>query len=158
MHRIIHLTRRCIDLLRQTDTLPLLVTTAACLLLREHYPLSHFPMYSSFASKTHYVYLADGGGRPLATVPTAGMNTPALKKIFDNQLREERRRRNGESAGTRDAELRRAGEQVLAAVKSSPAADAAGEAFPDVLRLYRVEIELTGGRIEKRTALVAEIR
>jgi len=156
--RITTWIRRCAGLVRRTEALPLVVLTAACLLFEEWYPLSHFPMYSSFASNTYYVYLTDGADRPLATVDVAGMNTPALKKVYDGELRRERRRIQS-GGGTISAEQTQAvGRAVLERVKSSPPAQAAGEALPDVLRLYRVDIELIEGRFEKRTTLVGELR
>jgi hypothetical protein len=156
--RITSWIRRCGRFVRRTETLPLVALTAACLLFEEWYPLSHFPMYSSFTSSTYYVYLADGADRPLATLDMAGMNTPALKKVYDGELRRERRRIQS-SGGTINAEQTQAvGRAVLERVKNSPPAQAAGEALPDVLRLYRVDLELREGRFEKRTTLAGELR
>ncbi|HSH37394.1 MAG TPA: hypothetical protein VK993_01300 [Chthoniobacterales bacterium] len=152
------IARKIATFVRRTETLPLLVITAACLFCKEFYPLSHFPMYSSFASRTHYVYLADGNGRPLPTFPTAGMNTPALKKVYDHALREERTRIK--SLGNTDAAggaSEVAAERVLRTVQGSPAARTAGTT-PQVLRMYRVDIELVTHRFEKRTTLLAEVR
>ena len=149
--------RRCGAFVRRTETLPLVVLTAACLLFEELYPLSHFPMYSSFASNTYYVYLADGADRPLATVALAGMNTPALKKVYDGELRRERRRIRADGGTITAEQMQAVGRAVLERVKNSPSAQAAGEALPDVLRLYRVDIDLIEGRFEKRTTLVGEL-
>lgn len=156
--RITSWIRRCGSFVRRTETLPLVLLTAACLLFEEFYPLSHFPMYSSFASNTYYVYLADGSDRPLATVDFAGMNTPALKKVYDGELRRERRRIQASGGKINVEQTQAVGRAVLERVKSSPPAQAAGGALPDVLRLYRVDIELVEGRFEKRTTLVGELR
>ena len=59
-----------------------------CLTLRENYPFSNFPMYSTFANHDYYIYLANAQGRPLAT-PAFGLSTSTLKKIFDRYRRAE---------------------------------------------------------------------
>jgi hypothetical protein len=66
----------------------LLVMVLLCLGLRENYPFSHFPMYSSFADHTYFLYLADPKGRPIATT-RFGLSSSTLKKIFDRRWRKE---------------------------------------------------------------------
>ena len=72
--------------LRQTRFRCLLVMTLLCLVLRENYPFSHFPMYSSFSRSTYFLYLADEKGAPLPT-KRFGLTSSTLKKIFDSQRR-----------------------------------------------------------------------
>ncbi len=59
-----------------------------CLVLRENYPFSHFPMYSSFSNHTYFLYLTNAAGQPISTV-RFGLSSSTLKKIFDRQWREE---------------------------------------------------------------------
>jgi len=75
-------------LLRRTGCQWLVVMTVLCLVLRENYPFSNFPMYSSFSRKTYFVYLVDPAGEAIKT-PTFGLSSSALKKIFDRARREE---------------------------------------------------------------------
>ena len=72
--------------LRRTRGPCLLVMALLCLVLRENYPFSNFPMYSSFSSRTYYLYLADARGRPIKT-REFGLSTSGLKKIFDRYRR-----------------------------------------------------------------------
>ena len=72
--------------LRSTRCRCLLVMALLCLVLRENYPFSNFPMYSSFSSQTYYVYLTDGARRPLRT-KEFGLLSSGLKKIFDRYRR-----------------------------------------------------------------------
>ena len=67
---------------RRTRYQCLLVMVLLCLLLRESYPFSNFPMYSSFSRQTYYLYLTDADGQPLKT-PEFGLPASGLKKIFD---------------------------------------------------------------------------
>ena len=136
---------------------PLILLTVACLLVKEQYPLSDFPMYSSFTSKTFYVYLADGDGQPIAAAPAIGMTTPTLKKIYVSETRRERRRSGAPSKTVTNEQKRAAGDRVLADLKNSPVIRERN-LLPAVLRLYEVNISMAGGRFEKQTSLVAEVR
>lgn len=142
--------------LLNTRLKPLLVLAAVCLLVREQYPFSHFPMYSSFSRSTYYVYLADGAGQPLATSPTVGMTTPTLKKVFDTELRKEVRRLQSSQQRLAPENRQEVAARVLARLKESAAARDAAETLPASLRLYQVNIRLAHGRYEKETMLLAE--
>ena len=56
--------------------------TLLCLGLRENYPFSHFPMFSSFSNRTYFIHLADAQGRELKT-RQFGLSNSGMKKIFD---------------------------------------------------------------------------
>ena len=60
--------------------------TLLLLALRENYPFSHFPMYSSLASYTYYIYISGSDGNPLPIVSLAGVRTDFLKKIYNREL------------------------------------------------------------------------
>ena len=72
--------------LRTTRCKWLLFVTVMCLVLRENYPFSNFPMYSSFSDETYFLYLTDAAGQPIATT-RLGLSSSTLKKIFDRQRR-----------------------------------------------------------------------
>jgi len=73
---------------RRTRCKWLLVITVLCLGLRENYPFSNFPMYSSFSQHTYFLYLANVAGEPIKT-RQLGLSSSALKKIFDRARRQE---------------------------------------------------------------------
>ncbi|MGI8955729.1 MAG: hypothetical protein ACR2II_02300 [Chthoniobacterales bacterium] len=74
--------------LQRTRCKWLLGMTIFCLLLRENYPFSNFPMYSSFSSRTYYLYLTDAKGTAIQTT-RFGPASSTLKKIFDRYRRQE---------------------------------------------------------------------
>jgi hypothetical protein len=76
--------------LRDTRCKWLLAMVLLGLVLRENYPFSHFPMFSSFGSKSYFIYLADSHGTPLRT-RQFGLSNSTLKKIFDRHRRAELR-------------------------------------------------------------------
>ena len=150
------LARAAWDWLLRTKTKPLLIFTAACLLIAEQYPFSNFPMYASFGSKTYYVYLTDGSDQPVRARELVGMTTPTLKKVYDGETRREAKQLRVPRGRLTAEQKRVVGERILTRLKTNARAEAAGAAFPAQLRLYHVEIELIDGRIEKKTSLIAE--
>ena len=135
----------------------LLPLTVACLLVKEDYPSSNFPMYSSFGRSTYYVYLTDGADQPLATIATLGITTPTLKKIYDGEVRKEVRRLRSARRLLTVEQRRPAGERVLESLKASPWAQQHAGSLPPVLRLHEVNISISGTRIEKQPQLIAEL-
>ncbi len=76
---------------RRTRCKWLLVMVLLGLVLRENYPFSQFPMFSSFSSRTYFIHLADARGSALKT-RQFGLSNSGMKKIFDRYRREELRR------------------------------------------------------------------
>jgi hypothetical protein len=74
--------------LRHTRCRWLLLMTVLGLVLRENYPFSHFPMFSSFSNRSYFIHLADAGGTALRT-RQFGLSNSAMKKIFDRYRRTE---------------------------------------------------------------------
>lgn len=130
--------------------------TVLCLVLREQYPFSHFPMYSSFGKTTYYVHLADGTGKPLGTLPTAGMMTATLKKMYDSELRKEVARLRSSRLRLTLEQKRGVGERVLAALNTSLWMQQQRPEFARPLRIYEVNVAYVSGRFEKRSDLIAE--
>jgi hypothetical protein len=76
--------------LRATRCKWLLLLVLLGLVLRENYPFSHYPMYSSFSRRTYFLYLAAPDGTALGT-RQFGLSSSTLKKIFDHFRRKELR-------------------------------------------------------------------
>ena len=74
--------------LRDTPCRWLLIMTLLGLGLRENYPFSNFPMFSSFSDRTYFMHLADADGTVLRT-RQFGLSNSAMKKIFDQYRRAE---------------------------------------------------------------------
>ncbi|MEM8955800.1 MAG: hypothetical protein AAGD22_16720 [Verrucomicrobiota bacterium] len=66
------------------------VLVVLCLLLRENFPFSHFPMYSSFSRNSYYVYVADANHEPIPIEEITSIRTSALKKAYQGKLEEVR--------------------------------------------------------------------
>lgn len=97
--------------LRETRCKWLLFMVLLGLSLRENYPFSHYPMYSSFSRRTYYIYLADANGRALRT-RDFGLSSSTLKKIFD-RFRQKELKHSSKSAPDRVEKAESAAGQAL---------------------------------------------
>jgi len=133
----------------------LLVMTLLCLGLRENYPFSNFPMFSSFNGHTYLLYLTDAQGTVVSST-RLGMQTSALKKIFDTQRREELKKTSGSSKAAQAALVEHmAGEALLRYI------DRQGSVQPQIqnllhgLRVQQLTIRLEGHDLVFETRTIA---
>ena len=83
-----------LEWLKRTRFKCLLVMTLLCLGLRENYPFSNFPMYSSFNRHTYLIYLTDAQGNPVSTI-SFGLSNGPLNKLFYGWRRAELKKTEG---------------------------------------------------------------
>ena len=134
-----------------------------CLLLKENFPFSHFPMYESFSDYSFVVYVADKNGDPMPVQAITSVKTSKLKKIFNDGQKAERKRLEKEGVEIEGyrfmsaAQRQPAGEKTLEWLfrKSKPEGLAQlEEAAP--LRLYYVHLRVGENGFEKEEELIAE--
>lgn len=131
----------------------MLLIIALCLVLQEFYPFSHFPMYSTFGSKSHYVYLADSNDEPIAIKKYFKYSAPKLKKMFVTRLNFMKKAQNVKDT---TMELRKDAARTLLAYLVK-------ESDPNiikpikVLKLYVVDIKLENKEIMRTPTLLAEV-
>ena len=136
---------------------PLILIAAACLLIEEQYPFSHFPMYSSFGPSTYYVYLTDGSEKPLPSYQTLGISTGTLKKLYQAELRREAERVRASVSRLTHENKRAVAQRILARFREAAAKGRIG-GLPSVLRLYEVQIRLGDAKLRKERKLIAEMQ
>ncbi len=123
----------------------------------EFYPFSNFPMYSSFASSTYYVYVADLSDQPVPVTRLTGKVLSNLKKQYDTELKKQK----AKASGIRQADLplaarQEAGETVLRWLL--PFAHHNELQRLGGLRLKEVTITHDGNGLQKQTLAVGEVR
>jgi hypothetical protein len=146
-----------LEWLKSTRLKCLLVMTLLCLGLRENYPFSNFPMFSSFYGHTYLLYLTDAQGTAVSS-RRLGLQTSALKKIFDTQRRAELKKTSGPWKARGALVEHMAGEALLRYI------DRQGSVQPQIrnllhgLRVQYVTIRLEGHDLvfEKRTIATHE--
>ena len=139
--------------------------TITCLVVKENYPFTHYPMYSNFDDQTYYVWLADRDGEPIPVQKLTYHRLGKIKKIYNDDLqevREEIGKKRGKKPRKRDLTLeqrRGPGEGTLRWIyhNSRPVAQQALlERAP--LRLYHVTVRLADDQVvEDPPELVAEL-
>jgi len=131
-----------------------------CLLLKENFPFTHYPMYSNFEDQTYYVWLSDGEGEPIPIQNTTGLRLGRIKKIYNTGLLEARElagAKFGKKPRKRDlspAQRRAPAEETLRWIYDSanPRAKAALRAAAP-LGLYHVDIRIEKNRVIETTPL-----
>lgn len=151
------LSRKLLEWLRLVPWKLFLFLSITMSLVGEFYPISDFPMYSSFSKGAWYVFLADQNDNPLPSMPTVGLKTPRLKKIYTSHVRRLREKpRKGKRRVKADAELL-AGEGTLHfLLKMNPSRLHFPPQTTEV-RLYKVDLTITNKTIAKQLTLVGAV-
>ncbi len=128
------------------------------------FPISDFPMYGGFPDRTHYVYLADGEGRPLPMHDVFGYRTTKIKRIYTNEMRDIYKSLKATAGEEEEIKL-----HTMTAGQLQPAGDATLRwlvandrrikhrrgAPPPATRLYHVDIDVgPDGRLRRTVRLV----
>ena len=124
--------------------------TLLSVVVREQYPVSHFPMYSGFESETWYIYFETADGNPIQT-KRAFRNTVARCKKRYSSLRDDYADEIEKDTGAlTEADHEIIGGRLLEElkrkapdkVKAKPDLDSV---FNGEVTLVRVDIRYTGG-------------
>jgi hypothetical protein len=143
-----------LEWLKRTRFKCLLVMTLLCLGLRENYPFSNFPMYSSFDSHTYLLYLTDARG--IAVSPwRVGLSSAKLKKIFDTRRREELKKMPGAGEARVALAEHAAGEALLRYLERQASVRPQIRNFLHGLRVQHVTIRLEGHDLVLETRTLA---
>ena len=142
---------------RETRCKWLLVMTLLGLALRENYPFSNFPMYSSFASRTYYIYLADANGAAVRT-REFGLSSSTIKKIFDRYRRKEFERLPNDVSGRKQFATEAAGGSLLHFLDGLAVSHPRAKKLLPGLRVERVEVQQEGSALRLETTTVGQHR
>jgi hypothetical protein len=135
----------------------LLVITLLCLVLRENYPFSHFPMFSSFSSRTYYIYLADAQGTALKG-REFGLSNSDLKKIFDRFRREELERFAESGAARVPLAEAAAGQSLLRYLDGLSSGRPRAQKLLPGLQVQHVQVHQEEGDVRLETSTVVRHR
>ncbi len=143
--------------LRDTRCRWLLIMTLLGLGLRENYPFSHFPMFSSFSNRTYFIHLADADGTVLRT-RQFGLSNSAMKKIFDRYRRAELK--HFADAGSERVPLAEAaaGQSLLRYLDGLTAARPAARKLLPGLQVQHVKVHQESNKLIFETRTVARHR
>jgi hypothetical protein len=142
---------------RDTPCRWLLVMTLLGLGLRENYPFSHFPMFSSFSSRSYFIHLADRDGTALGT-RQFGLSNSAMKKIFDQYRRTQLKR--FADAGSERVPLAEAaaGQSLLRYLEGLTTARPAAGKLLSGLQVQHVKVHQESNKLILETRTIAQHR
>jgi hypothetical protein len=141
-------------LVLHTPLTTLAIFVLVSLLLKENYPFSHFPMYSSPTAPRAYYIVTDSGGQPLPISTLTGVTPPKIGKMHwrKSRQREAGPEIAGEDSPSADKEI---GREICAMLRQQ--ATRRGQTLPPGIQLFRVEIRYHDGKInETKELLFAE--
>jgi hypothetical protein len=130
----------------QTPLTTLVIFVGVSLVLKETYPFSHFPMYSSPRAARFYYLVTDSGGQPLPIATLTGITPPKIGKMHARK-RHERSSvpdKAGENDAERDYEI---GREICMMLREQAARQ--GNILPRGIQLVRVEIRYHDGKLEE---------
>lgn len=142
----------------------MLLVTAICLVVKEEFPFSHFPMYESFSDYSFIVYVADRDGEPIPVQAITSQKTSKLKKIFNKE--QKLVRKELEAAGVEidgyqfmTSEQRRpAGERTLEWLYANSKLGGLEQLVEHApLRLYYIHLRVGDDGFERESELIAEV-
>ncbi len=133
-----------------TPLTTLAIFVAVSLILKENYPFSHFPMYSSPTAPRFYYMVTDSGGQPLPISTLTGVTPPKIGKMHwrKSQEREAARKAEKHEPGGHEE----VGREICAMLRQQAARR--GQILPPGLQLFRVEIQCHDGRIRETQELL----
>ncbi len=149
---------------------PLIALLLLTQIVRDDYPISHYPMYSQPVAadgNIRFHYVGDAGGKPLPTTLHAGVTPSQVGKRYNRQradlLAAEEKRTHQElvdfSSGEGLAIETRAGGDTLEWIRrqsQSPNRPKERQ-LNQAIRLYEVEVGASGGSFVENTRVIAEL-
>jgi hypothetical protein len=142
-------------LLWHTPLTALVLFVIVCLIAKENFPFSNFPMYSRPGAERGYFLITDGEGQPIPTGSLAGITASQVGKAYRSKSKELGRPTNPRSAQSRAERDRIVGAEIFQMLREQSVVR--GKALPERLQLHLVEIRFEDGEVkEKRRVLAAE--
>jgi hypothetical protein len=142
-------------LLWHTPLTALILFVIVCLIAKENFPFSNFPMYSRPGAERGYFLITDGAGQPIPVGTLTGVTASQVGKAYRKKSKELGRPTNplaGQSRADRD---RMVGAEIFQMLREQSAKR--GKELPESLQLHLVEIRFEDGEVkEKKRVLAAE--
>ena len=142
-------------LLWHTPLTALMIFVVVCLIAKENFPFSNFPMYARPSAERGYFLVTDGDGQPIPIGSLTGVTSSQVGKAYRKKSKELGRQTNplsGQSRGDRD---RMVGIEIFQMLREQSAKR--DKDLPEKLQLHLVEIRFEDGEIkEKKRVLFAE--
>jgi hypothetical protein len=142
-------------LLLRTPLTALAIFVVTCLIIKENFPFSHFPMYARPSAERGYFVVTDGEGNPIPVGTLTGVTASQVGKAYRKKSKEVGREAAGVVGPSRADRDRTVGMEIFQMLREQ--ASKRGRDIPEKLQLHLVEIRFADGQIkEDKRVLFAE--
>jgi hypothetical protein len=141
-------------LLWHTPLSALAIFVVVCLIAKENFPFSNFPMYSRPGAERGYFVVTDGEGEPIPVGKMTGVTASQVGKAYRKKSKELSLKADvtGQARPARD---RTVATEIFEMLREQ--ASKRGKEIPEKLQLHLVEIRFEDGEIkENKRVLFAE--
>jgi hypothetical protein len=142
-------------LLWHTPLTALVIFVILCLIVKENFPFSNFPMYARPGAERGYFVVTDGDGQPIPVGNLTGVTASQVGKAYRKKSKEFGRKTNPLSTQSRTDRDRIVGGEIFQMLREQAAKREKN--LPEKLQLHLVEIRFDDGEIkENKRVLFAE--
>ncbi len=142
-------------LLWHTPLTALVIFVIVCLIAKENFPFSNFPMYARPGAERGYFVVTDGDGQPIPVGSLTGVTASQVGKAYRKKSKELGRQTNPLSTQSRADRDRIVGMEIFQMLRGQ--ATKREKDLPGKLQLHLVEIRFEDGEIkENKRVLFAE--
>jgi hypothetical protein len=132
--------------------LSLVLFCALSLVLKENYPISHFPMYGNPSDDVYYHWLADAEGNALPIVSLTGKTAAKLGKMLRSYTQDRAKVLKLERKELPQTEVDAVCRELMTYLRKEAAA--ARQALPARLAIMRTTIHYQEGSLKEETQTV----
>lgn len=137
-----------------------LVSFLLCLNIKEHFPFSHFPMYSLQKDETDYYYLKRTDSSLLPTVRTTGLTSTKIKKMMGHEMADIAKREKADRGQLPLTARQEAAREVMRQIRKNGIFDPAAsprQTMKEPVTLVWVKLRYVDGTVKKTiTNLITE--
>ena len=133
----------------------MLILILLSLWLGEWYPISNFPMYSTFSHSNNFIYISDGQDQPISLESEFGFRTAFIKKIYDSRLRNLKNQNNINHNINKRA---KAGEDLLKYIVNERNPKVNNYTNYNKLKLWNVIVTIKNNQIVQKQKLITELQ
>ncbi|MGF1655711.1 MAG: hypothetical protein ACFCU3_01895 [Verrucomicrobiales bacterium] len=119
----------------------LVILIVLCVVIRENFPFSHYPMYSRFPPRAEFMVVQDQDEVPVGFRTQLRTTSPRVGKMYESRLRAGAAENNMSTAHLTDAQRFRVGSELLAFLCEQLSAKRQ-ERLPEEMSLILYEVTL----------------
>lgn len=135
-----------------TPLTALAIFVSLCLIAKENFPFSNFPMYARPSAERGYFVVTDGEGNAVPVGTLTGITAPQVGKTYRKKSKETSSSAAPDAGQSRAERDRVIGTEIFQMLRQQ--ASKRGKAVPAKLQLRLVEIRFADGQVKETTRVL----